>query len=161
MAKFILLTKGKSAIIDDEDYNKINNFKWCADMKPVSKNYYAKRRIVENGKAKYIQMSRFIMNCPLGMFVDHINHNTLDNRKKNLRIVNRRQNQMNKSKNKKKSSKYKGVYWDNYFKKWKAEITSNYKKTYIGSFNNEIEAALSYNKYAIKMFGSFACLNVV
>jgi hypothetical protein len=100
-------------------------------------------------------MHRLIMNAPIGYDVDHINHNGLDNRRCNLRVCTRTQNQAN-SKPRKKSSKYKGVSWSNSENKWRAFIRINGKGKTIGRFDSELDAAEAYNNEAKKCFGEFA-----
>lgn len=91
--------------------------------------------------------------------VDHINHNGLDNTKKNLRVVTNQQNQMNKRKRKNTSSKYKGVTWHKQHKKWYAQIVFNGKHFYLGLFNNQKHAAILYDKKAKELFKHHARLN--
>ncbi|WP_252233758.1 HNH endonuclease [Clostridium sp. ZS1] len=82
-------------------------------------------------------MHRFIMNPPSNKLIDHINGNKLDNRKCNLRIVNKSQNAMNSKKPKNNTSGVKGVYWDKRSKKWEASIQVNMKKKSLGYFKNK------------------------
>jgi len=100
--KIIKLTKEKFTLLDDEDFDEINKFKWQA-----TKTGYATR----NTKGKTIRIHRLVMNAPKGMMVDHIDHNTLNNQKSNLRICTHTQNQQNQKNRQhgRGSSKYKGV----------------------------------------------------
>lgn len=104
-------------------------------------------------------MHREIMDVPKHLVCDHINHNGLDNRKNNLRTCTRQQNTHNQKPRKKGTSKYKGVDWNKRQKKWRARIYYRGKCHYLGYFNNEIDAALTYDKKAKELFGEFACLN--
>ena len=99
------------------------------------------------------------MNAPDGMEVDHINGNGLDNRKANLRLCTRAQNQMNSIKRTGKSSIFKGVSWHKNAWKWRANIKINQKDIHIGYFDTELEAAEAYDIEAIRLFGSFAKTN--
>lgn len=137
--KEILLTQGKVALVDDEDYEELNKFKWYANE--LRKTHYAMRHMKGSHKT-IILMHRVIMNCPNGMFIDHIDHNGLNNQKSNLRIVTNRQNIQNH--NIIKSSKYVGVSLDKYSKKWIASIRINKKTKYIGGFDNELDAHKAY-----------------
>jgi len=156
----IALTQGKYAIVDPDDYYKLNEYKWCA-LK-VGHKYYAVR---SNGgrkgqKRKLYRMHREVVHIPKGLECDHINGDSLDNRKANLRAATRQQNCWNNSKRKPKSlSKYKGVSFSKRGRPWKAMLTVNGKWIYLGGFNSEIQAAKAYDKAAKRYFGEFAVLN--
>lgn len=161
--KEIELSQGYKALVDDIDFEHLNQFKW--NVRIVSSTKYAKRSD-RYSIPKTIQMHRIIMNCPKDMMVDHINGNGLDNRRENLRICTRSNNLMNSNKPKgKNTSKYKGVSKLNYSNKkwkcWRAEIRINRKAIFLGTFKTQKEAALAYNEAAIKYFGKFAKLNEV
>lgn len=163
MVKEIPLTQGKIALIDDDDYEKVNQYKWYAVKK--NRTCYAVRAIYnkQTQKIKQQRMHRFIMNAPEGIEVDHREHPGTNNQKHNLRLATRKQNGANQRKfllnkyGKPPTSKYKGVK----FKKgaWEVQIFSNEKTIYLGRFKDEIEAAKTYDKKAIELFGEFACLN--
>ena len=162
----IELTQGKSAIVDADDFDRVNEFKWQYNKKRTG---YA-RRIqhigMKDGKRikKNIYMHRFIIGVEDSkVHVDHINHDTLDNRKSNLRLCTHVENMRNRKIQKGGSSKYKGVYKysDNRVKPFTAQITFNYKNIYLGYFATEREAAIAYNKAALHYFGEFALLNDV
>ena len=158
--KKIELTQNQYALVDDEDYNRLNRWKWYARYTPGTKSYYAQRYTpMKNGKRKIIYMHRIIMDTPSNMQTDHVNHDTLDNKKENLRICTSSQNGMNRTQHKKTSSKYKGVCWHKRDKKWYAHIRINDKLTYLGAFKSEIQAAKAYNKKAKELFGEFALSN--
>jgi hypothetical protein len=97
MAKEIILTRGKVAIVDDEDFKYLNQYKWYASKIPKYDLWYANRTtsLKKEGFRKDIGMHRVIMNPPPKMFVDHIDHNGLNNQRSNLRIVTQRQNNQN------------------------------------------------------------------
>ena len=136
-------------IIDKEDYEKVKNGKMS-----ITKDGYC-------WSTKVGLLHRFIMDCPEGMDVDHENHNTLDNRKVNLKICTRTQNSRNMSIPKNNTSGYKGVTWDKRCNKWMAQIMINRKNIFLGYFDDKVEAARAYNDAAIKHFGEFALLNNV
>lgn len=150
----IPLTKGYIALVDDEDYEWLNQRKWQAQ---VHRNtVYAFRK---DGR-KTVRMHRLILSAPSKIGVDHINGNGLDNRKANLRLANNSQNLANMRKPKHgKTSKYKGVY--KFRNSFAAQIKINKQKIYLGCFKNEEEAALAYNTAAIKYFGEYARVNEV
>lgn len=153
--KTIALTQGNHALVDDEDYPELNKYKWFYN------NGYAARR---NGGTRFITktqyMHRFITTAPNGMEVDHINGNKLDNRKDNLRICSKSENQYNRNKNRGKySSKYKGVSWRSKTQRWIVTFKSKGKTVYLGSFKNETDAALAYDQEVKNFHGEFAKLN--
>jgi hypothetical protein len=155
----IPLTQGKYAIVDPEDYQRLIKYKWHANK--AKNTYYAVRRVhVGFNKWKHIKMHREVLNPPDHLFVDHINHNGLDNRIANLRTATPQQNAYNRIHfTKNPSSKYKGVSWNRYKKKWSVQIRYNSKSKFIGFFENEIEAAKAYDKAAKIHHGEFAVLN--
>ena len=140
MAK-IKLKDSVFAIVDDEDFDFLNQWKWHLLGK---KSRYAFRNVVIDGKRKKILMHRFVNKTPEGFETDHINHNSLDNRKSNLRTVTKSQNQQSRRRNKKGSSKYKGVYWHKQHKKWCASIQVNKSRKHLGLFSSQEDAALAY-----------------
>jgi hypothetical protein len=157
MSKTIELTQGKFAIVDDEDFEWLNQWKWCAHFEKT--HWYAIRSIrPKNSKPEQVRMHRIIINTPKDLLVDHINHNSLDNRKENLRVCTIAQNQYNQTA-RLASSKYKGVSWQKVARKWKVEIIKNRKCFHVGLFENEIDAAKAYNVKAKELFGEFAGLN--
>lgn len=101
------------------------------------------------------------MNCPVGMCVDHIDGNPLNNCKNNLRICTQAENQMNRGKTKNNKSGCKGVYWAKQLKKWKSQITINNKQKHLGYYNCPIEAAKAYNSAALLYHKEFAKLNTI
>lgn len=160
MSKEIKLTKGQVAIVDDEDYIKINQYKWCV-YKKYNGKYYAKRGIKVNKKSKSILMHRQILDYPDTEEIDHINGNGLDNRKENIRICNRSQNKGNVNKYSNNLSGYKGVCWCKVKKRWRVTIQYIGKQTYLGYFDDIIEAAKIYDKKARELFGKFAKTNFI
>jgi len=158
MMKYIKLTKNQKAIVDDEDYEGLNKYKWHAHWSKKTKSYTAVRNI--NGTNKKIYMHREILNPESKLFVDHINHNTLDNRRKNLRLANPAQNNQNKRVFP-HSSRYKGVTWNKEHRRWKAQIKNDGKTYFLGYYEKELEAAKSYNNAAKKLFKEYAHINCV
>lgn len=144
--KEIQLTQGKFALVDDEDFEWLNRWKWCVDK--GGNTFYAQRRLSTiGGKCHKIKMHHAILGKPPKSFeVDHCDGNGLNNQRKNLRFVTRRQNQQNQRNGRKKSSQYPGVYWDKRDKKWIARIQINGKSNNLGYFVDEFEAFESYRK---------------
>lgn len=153
----IKLTRGRHAKVDADDFYKLSGHKWLVSKS--RKRFYAARNIrKEDGKRTIIRMHKVILKAPKGFEIDHINRNTLDNRKKNLRIVTHSQNMKNYG-SIGGTSKYKGVSFRRKRKKWTAQLFTNGKQTFIGDFNSEIDAAVAYDKAALKNNGEFAYLN--
>ena len=150
------------AIVDDDMFGHLNQWKWSAIWVSRTKKFYVLRTIyLENKKVKSILMHREVMRTPEGFETDHINGNTLDNRKQNLRIATRSQNAINSPKRTNNSSGFKGVHWHKAGRKWSAQITLNKKIMHLGSFVSKIAAAKVYNDAATRYFGKFANLNLL
>jgi len=156
MAKRISLTKGKVVIIDNEDYEWLNQWKWCyVEASRGTSDGYAYRGVWQNGKNKAILMHRLIMDVPDDLQVDHIDGNGLNNRRSNLRLATASQQAANR--NRWKSPRpFRGVRWVAKKKKWRAEISVDGKSQHIGYFHDPILAALAYDERAIERFGEFA-----
>lgn len=162
-AAWLFLPTGEKVIFDYADLDKIEPHSWSATRNKTN-HVYARTAIWGiNGKKKqkHIRMHRLIMNAPTGVHVDHINGNTLDNRKQNLRFCDDRNNQRNAKSRAASSSKYKGVSWHIRDKKWVAQIRLENGLKYLESFKEEDEAADAYNNAAILFFGEFARLNII
>lgn len=158
--KTIKLSQGKVALVDDEDYERVNQHKWYAYKHRGQ--YYAQRNVYENGKQSPEQMHRFILESkPDDPMVDHKDNVGLNNQRSNLRPCTNGQNMMNRKKNQKGSSIYKGVHTRKDSDKFFVRIQINGKKTSIGFFENENDAGRAYNDAAIKHYGEFAKLNVL
>lgn len=151
----IKLTQGKIALVDDEDYERLNQFKWCANRN--RKKWYAQRGVWINSKVKTIKMHRVILNTSKEMEVDHINGDGLDNRKLNLRNCSNQQNQCNRRlPHKNNKLGIKGVRWNKNAKKFHAKIQVNGKTIHLGYFNVLGDADSAYRKAEEKYFGEFA-----
>ncbi len=150
----------KYAIVDPEDYERLKGYEWI--VKKGKTSFYA-RRYVPRGKGKketIVYLHQEIIQVPKGMMIDHKNHNAMDNRKANLRPATCSQNLCNRKKRSgSKYTKYKGVSWHKYNRKWAARIGIDKKEIYLGNFDNEIDAAKAYDEAARKYHGEFACLN--
>ncbi len=148
--RYIPLTRGKFAIVDAADYERLSKYRWNAC--PSGDGFYA-RRSVPGGT---ILMHREVIGAPKGMPVDHINGNRADNRAANLRVCTPQQNEHNKPPRGGRS-RYKGVY--PHRDKWQAAIKHNGKTHYLGVFEDEIEAAKARDRKAVELQGEFAYLN--
>lgn len=161
--KNIYLSKGYFAIVDDEDFDLVNQYKWYYNLGRRCKTGRASTRLKDkNNKfgTSHIFMHRLIMSAPKGMQVDHINGNGLDNRKSNLRICTQSENNKNMFLSSKNKSGYKGVSWHKYANKWRATAKDKYKQVHLGLFENKIDAARAYDDYVVKNYGEFARTNL-
>lgn len=158
MSKLIKLTQGKHAIVDDDDYEWLMGWKWCARWSGYT--WYARSSKQVESKQVFIQMHNLILDTPSGQQGDHRNHNGLDNRRSNIRIATRSQNGGNRLPVIGKSSKFKGVSFDRARNIWEANIGINHRKIRLGRYHNETEAAKAYDIAALKHFGEFAMTNI-
>jgi len=142
-------------LLDSDDYDRVTAMgKWY-----ISKNrnlLYARKGITINGKDAKLYLHRFVLNAPKGKMVDHINHNTLDNRKENLRLCTHAENLRNC---RPRTDGYKGVRQRRGEYTWCTEIVHNQKYYYVGTHITPEEAALAYDKKAKELHGEFARLN--
>jgi hypothetical protein len=155
MAKEIIVYGGLKAIVDDEDFERLAPYKWH-----MVGNYVCRTDRTVSPK-RTIYMHKEIMNCPKGFVVDHINGNTLDNRKENLRIATTEQNRFNQKLRYNSSTGYKGVTFNKRFNKYQARIFKDNKTYSLGYFDNPHDAARMYNFWARDLFGEFARLNII
>lgn len=154
--KEIKLTRGLTALVDDEDYELLNSTKWYAEK--YTHTFYARKRI----NNKLVSMQNFLLNVHSPLRVDHIDGNGLNNQRSNLRVCTHRQNMLNVGKRRKNpSSQYLGVSYDKSRRKWSASMGINYKSIPLGRYDTEIGAAIAYNEAAKKHHGEFAKLNVI
>jgi len=155
--RLIQLTRGQFAKVDAEDFTWLSQLKWCASYS--TSGFYALSGVNVYGKKTTVTMHRLIMNIPRknGLSVDHINHDGLDNRKCNLRVVTHAENMRNTRLRTDSSTGYKGVQKSR--DKFMAMLTCHGKTHYIGSFDTPLEAALARDKVAIEVHGEFALLN--
>jgi hypothetical protein len=152
----IKLTQKQVTQVDDEDYEYLSQFKWCAIW--CIDAFYAGRsapRLFGHGR---IWMHRVIMNTPDGVETDHKDGNALNNQRSNLRICTHSQNCHNRKKRADNTSGYKGVFTTK-GKKWRAQIRVNGKSIHIDVFSTREEAAHAYDEAAKKYHGEFADLN--
>lgn len=163
-AKLIPLTQGKWAIVDADDYSDVLQYRW--QVTNMQGRFYATRAFVlTNGKRTTFSMQRHLFGLlpnskdPMKIRIDHKDHDTLDNRRNNLRFCSNAENCRNQLKRKNTSSKYKGVSRFRQEGSWRAQITRNYQNYSLGVFATEIAAAKAYDMAAKRLHGRFANLN--
>lgn len=162
--KEIQLTQGKVALVDDKDFEALNQFKWTACK---GKNiWYAQRKLsIKNKRGNRIKVKMHREILGLGtteeddIMVDHKDHNGLNNQRDNLRPATPQQNMANARNRVGCISNFKGVTFRG--TTWVARIGVGRKRLYLGSFKTEVDAALAYNEAAKKHFGDFAHLNSI
>lgn len=154
--KEIRLTKGKSTLVDDNDYENLSGWSWFLHSGGYAVrgnyNYKTKTNVV-------VMMQNQIMEPCGNLWVDHINGDKLDNRRVNLRFCSHSQNAVNKIVSKDNTSGYKGVSYrgnEKRIKRWRAYIKQNRKQIFIGNYLTAEEAAKAYDKKAKEIYGQFA-----
>lgn len=156
--KLIPLTQGKFAKVDDKDYARVAQFKWCAHKHRG--NWYARRGVRIGNKVKGIKMHRFIVAAPSDVDVDHRDLDGLNNQRSNIRTCSNGQNALNKRKQDGKfTSRFKGVSRRENTSKWRAAINVSGVRVRLGTFVTERAAAEAYDLAAQKYHGEFARLN--
>jgi hypothetical protein len=154
----IELTQGKVAIVDDWNFEWLNQFKWYA-WRNRNRWYAARNVLLSNGKRTKHYMHRVIVGNPTSMEIDHKDREaTLDNREDNLRVT-AGQNQQNVGLRNDNKSGFKGVSWCKRKRKWHVAIEANKQSIYLGDFNTAIEGAAVWNFAAKRLHGEFAVLN--
>ena len=150
------LTQGKYAIIDIEDYDLVSQYKWYSGYEKSSQSFYAKANMKVGEKIIIERLHRLILSAKKGEIVDHINGNTLDNRRCNLRFASAAENIRNSRRRCTNTSGFKGVWWNKQVNKWQSEIKVLGKKIYLGRYNTPELAHEAYCAAALKYFGEFA-----
>lgn len=151
-ARWVALTKGAFALVDDDDHASMDAHTWT-----LSRDGYAFRQI-HNGPR--VTMHRVIIAATRDQSVDHANGNRLDNRRANLRVATQSQNMANtRKKSNARQSKFKGIQWNRGTEKWDAMIAVEGRRSYLGSATDPADAAKLYDNAARKHRGDFACVN--
>ena len=156
--KELYLSNGKLVQVDNSDYIELSKFNWFQAKGPNTQ-YAFRNKKKPCGKWSTELMHRAIMKLKDGEFVDHIDGNGLNNCRNNLRSATKSQNGANSRPC--GVSKYLGVCWSKSSQRWAVSISKDNKRTYLGGFIKETDAALAYNAIAIKKHGEFARLNIL
>jgi hypothetical protein len=141
--------RGIFAVVDDVDFEEVSKYNWYLVGRSV-------RRL--DSERGWVSMPRSLLDAPDGMVVDHINHNTLDNRRSNLRVCLQSENIKNCRIRKDNRSGFKGVDWYPKYKKWRARIQSDKKPVLLGYFDDPKLAHLAYVTAAYKFHKDFTCV---
>ena len=152
--------KGYSVIVDDEDYNKVVAIRWTASKiaKDRPQPYFrCFARINGRLKIKW-HLHRWLIDAPVDKYVDHINHNTLDNRKCNLRLCTMEENMRNRPKYASNTTGYRGIAYHKRDKRYQAQIKVDGKRIYLGYFLTAEEAFEAYKTASQKYHGEFGCI---
>lgn len=155
MTQKIILNPNKFVLVDDEDYEWLNQWKWHAHK--IRNRYYVERS-TWNPKTKKkgkVVMHRLILQAKKGQIIDHINGDSLDNRKCNLRFVTHRQNMQNR--HDQRESKFPGVSLNKQMNKWIAHISIDKKRKHLGLFDSELEAFKAYKNAVHELGENLVC----
>lgn len=150
------ISKGMTTLIDHEDYLRLaaaKLLKWNAQK--VGKRYYASR----NTKDQKLYLHRWVMNAPTGMVIDHIDGDSLNNMKANLRLCHHRDNARNQRNQENRQSVFKGVTKQRNSPSWISQIEFGGEHVRLGSFGTAEDAAKAYDLAAVLLFGDFALPN--
>jgi hypothetical protein len=161
MAKELPLSQGRVAIVDDEDYEYLSQWKWCYNNGYASRGLTAAEKRESGRKSGKVLMHREIMGHPKGMMIDHINGNGVNNQRSNLRICSTEENAKNQRIQRNNTSGFKGVSWIKRDKKWRAVIYYNGKLRILGTFQIKEEAADAYDRAACELYRDYALPNFI
>lgn len=157
MVREIPLTRGKVALVDDEDYERVAKFRWGV-LYAKGNQCYARRATKRDGVFRNVLMHRFILDAPDGMTVDHINGDGIDNRRCNIRLATQQQNAWNSAVNADSTSGYKGVY-PRSVRSFLAAIVHDGNRFDLGGFRTPEDAARVHDAAAVILRGDFAWTN--
>lgn len=152
MSQRIALSRGQVALVDDADFAWLNRWKWYCNEAG-----YAARNLDQVTPHTILLMHRVILDAQPGELVDHINGDTLDNRRENLRLVDGYQNQHNRRAT--QGRPYKGVSWYKRKSKWQARIQAYGRSYHLGYYKDPLEAALVYDAASQHLHGVYGRLN--
>lgn len=162
--KEIPLSNGMVALVDDEDWETLSQYRWHANPRPHrasrgGRNWYAYRQEYRDGTTKTLSMHRQILGAKQGQDIDHRDGNGLNNCRSNLRFASKSQNMANRDVPKPAASGFRGVSWRPEKSKWYARINAFCRTRHLGYFHSPEQAARAYDRAAAELFGDFARLN--
>lgn len=156
----VLLTRGYHALVSLEDIDRVSQIKWRVRIDSDGRPLAVAHKPGSGKRGKEITLHRFIVDAQPGQIVDHINGDTLDDRRSNLRVCRNAENIRNQRPHRdKRTSKLKGVYFQPSRRSFRAQITVDRRKINLGNYPTEVEAAHAYDNAARRHFGDFARLN--
>jgi hypothetical protein len=147
------------SLVGNSDYNRLMEFNWHATWNAHTKSFYATRHNPKHPKRGHIWLHVAVLGVIKGKSPDHINHDTLDNRRANLRPATKNQNAAHHRMKKNNTSGYCGLNWKPRRNRWEAWIRPGGRRVYLGSFKEAVDAAKAYDTAAKKYYGEFASLN--
>ena len=154
--RVITLVRGEKSLVDDEDFERLSQHRWYAIQGRTT--VYAQGAIRQpDGRIKSVGMHRFIMGEPVGMEVDHIDGDGLNNQQSNLRVASTAENQRNRTGiNRNNRSGVRGVFWVKREGRWRAQICVDGKNIGLGDFAEFGEAVIARRQGELDHFGEFA-----
>lgn len=151
--KEICLTRGDVALVDDEDYDRVSQYKWHSN--PHGRTTYAQRTDRSGDQRTTELLHRFILRTSAEDLVDHIDGDGLNNTRSNLRLATHSQNMKNRRKHRNNKSGYTGVHWNKTNQRWRARIKAEGKSIHLGYFVDAEEAAQARDRAAAELHGDF------
>jgi len=151
---YIVLTRGQVCLVDADIADDLGKFLWLANWAESSRKFYAKRRF--GSKQEFLH--HFILNHIPPLMVDHINGNTLDNRRSNLQLISRQGNSHKGCVQKNNTSGSRGVSFHSRDNMWQAGICINKKTRHLGTFLSQQEAIDVYNIAKEELLDSLGCV---
>jgi len=148
-----------TVLVDDEDAEKIGKYNWHHNSSKCGGPYFRGWVRDKSGKRIHVYLHRYILDAPREKHVDHINCDTLDNRKENLRLCSQLDNSHNLKISKRNTTGFKGVTYNKRERKYKAQICLDWKHIGLGTFKTAEEAYVAYCKAAVEYYGKFARLS--
>jgi hypothetical protein len=153
------LSGGYIAIVDAADFGWLSQWKWSADVRAGGHIYASRTIVLPDGRRSTVRLHRAITQAPKGMDVDHIDGNTLNNARANLRVCTRAQNTHNSKARAQNTTGYKGVSRSAHGGSWFSQISVHGRYRHLGHYSSPEAAAVAFDTAAIALQGEFAHLN--